>query len=132
MRRSIIIAVLAMLPFLFGSASRPSQHNDESLVLKITSENPKEIITFDGCYFLGGDESTFQTVKLQTPFQIERKTDEVVAVVHKVSGKGNLKIELLTRKGDELSSNLAGTGNVMALTTDKLSKPYIHTIQIVD
>jgi len=132
MKKSTILFIMVMMPVLFGSKYTPAPGKETSLVLKITSGDPKETLVFEGSYFLGGDASIFKTVKLQTPFQVERTTDVVVALVHKLSGKAELKIELLTRDGESLSPNLTGTGNVMALTTNLRENPHTHTIQIVD
>ncbi len=132
MRRSIILGIITVMPLFFGSSLPSAVGKETSLILKITSEDQNEILTFEGSVFLGGEDSIFKTVTMKTPFQIERTTDVITAVLHKVSGKANLKIELLTHDGENFTTILTGTGTIMALTTDKLTKPYGHTIHIVE
>lgn len=132
MRRYIILGFVILIPFLFGSIRHADATKDSALVLRVTSEDPKESLTFEGCYLFKVDEERFETIKQQTPFETQANAEFVAAMFHKTSGKGCMVVELLTRTGDKEHMNLSGTSNNLILTTNTREKPFTHLIQTAE
>jgi hypothetical protein len=134
MRQNLVLTfgAILLLPFLFGSTPNAQTKNDQLLIIRVTSVDPKESLMVEGCYlFLQGDKR-FETVKRSTPFETQAQSQYIAAIFHKTSGKAHIHVELLSSTGGEEHLNVAGSSSDVILTTDVREKPFRHVIQTTE
>jgi hypothetical protein len=97
MKRTISLIVICLLSLIFFSSFRSvSTMKSHRLMLKVVSSDPNERISFEGAYIFKTNNTTLQLVNQSTPLTIERNSECMSAIFHKLSGKADLQVVLVS------------------------------------
>ena len=83
----------------------------KTVILRVTSINPKELVSFDASYLFGTKNSKLTHVKQKTPFEIKAGAELVNGVFQKTAGEGGIKVTVST--ADEVTEKqlMSGSSN---------------------
>ena len=93
-RRIIFIAFCFMSILLFSSFVSSSSLKTHHIVLKVSSSDPKEEVSFEAAYIFRMDTPKLQLLNQTTPVTIDENAENVSAIFHKIRGKANLQVSL--------------------------------------
>ena len=121
-RIKLALTSIALLFLALGVApNAPSKKTDLSVTLRITSENPNEVLSFDAAYLVGGKSGTTQFGKYRTPYElsVSVENDFVAGMFNKTAGASSISVEIrLNRNGRKLNS-IEGSGSTVVISTHR-------------
>ncbi len=121
-RITLALASAAILFLTLGIAPHaPNGKSNLIVTLRVTSEDPNEVLSFDAAYLLGGTKGKAQFGKYRTPYElsVSVENDFVAGMFNKTSGGASISVEIeLDRNGTKLNS-IAGSGSTVVLSTHR-------------
>jgi len=116
--------VLVFALVVLGSSSFVSTHvaagtdtKSKTVILRVTSSNPKEIVSFDASYLFGEKNSKLTHAELKTPFELKAEAKLVNGVFQKTAGNGSLQVTVSTADEKSEAQVMSGSSNNVVIIT---------------
>ena len=116
-RAFVFVAFCLMFILLLSSLGLSSSPKAHHLIIKVTSSDPGEKIAFEAAYIFKKGAANLKVLNQTTPVTIEETAEFVSAIFHKVSGKANLRVELLSATDSTTTASDAAWGDIIVLGT---------------
>ncbi len=116
-RAFVFVAYCLMLLFVLSGLGLTSSPKARRLTIKVTSSDPTEKISFEAAYIFKKDAANLIVLKQTTPVTIEETAEYLSAIFHKVGGKANLQVELLSATDSTATASDAAWGDIIVLGT---------------
>ena len=118
MKRTISFIVICLLSLILFSSFRPvSTMNSHRLMLKVISSDPKEQIPFEGAYIFKTTNAKLQLVNQSTPFTIEKDAECMSGIFHKLTGRADLQVALVSVTDSTLNKSATASGVTITVGT---------------
>ena len=119
-RFAFVVIAAAVASLILGNGPARSGNRTltpQQISIRVTSNTPGEQITFEGSYIFEQNGPEYKTITHTTPFEIGMTTSLVSGIFHKVSGKGDLKVEVLKQAGTQKNAVVSGWGDAVVVGT---------------
>lgn len=139
MKKIVLVFALLFLgssAFVLTHAAGNTETKSKIVILRVTSSNPDEAISFDASYLLGNQNGKLTHAALKTPFEIKSDAEFVNGMFQKTAGDGDMQVTV--SKADEKSETrlvLGSSDNIVIISAEgqfsKDSKKieYRHNLQ---
>src|SRR5260370_41206288 len=99
----IMIALLVISTSTVAKVSelRQSPRERKTIVIRVTSTDPNEELTFAAAYLFRTKESPLVSIEHKTPFEMKERSDFVSGIFRKKSGGALLQVAVTTITGDQ-------------------------------
>ena len=118
----LVVGAAILLTLLLGSSPSGTTSTPlkaRQLSIRVTSNTPGQVITFEGAYMFHRNGPEYKSIKGTTPFEIGRTAKLVSGIFHKISGNGDLKVEILTQEGNNKNAVVSGWGDAVVVGTSQ-------------
>ena len=116
----ITIALLVISASTLAMVSEPWQPRErKTIVIRVTSADPNEELTFDAAYLFRTKESPLVSMEQKTPFEVKERSDFVSGIFRKKSGGALLQVAVTTISGDQGEEQpvTSGGGDIVIIGT---------------
>jgi len=86
-------------------------------MLKVISSDPKEQIPFEGAYIFKTTNAKLQLVNQSTPFTIEKDAEYMSGIFHKLNGRADLQVVLVSVTDSTLNKSATASGVTITVGT---------------
>ena len=115
----IALLVISASPFAMVSQSRQSPGQRKTIIIRVTSGDPNEEVTFAAAYLFKTKESSLISIEQKTPFEVKEKSDFVSGIFRKKSGGAQLQVTVTTIADNEADEQpvTGGGGDIVIIGT---------------
>ena len=116
----IVIVLLALSASAVATVFQlQAPRERKTVIIRVTSADPNEELTFSGAYLFKTKESPLVSVEQKTPFEVKARTDFVSGIFRKKSGGALLQVAVTTVSGDEVDEQpvTSGMGDIVIIGT---------------
>ena len=117
----IMIALLVISTSTVAKVSelRQSPRERKTIVIRVTSTDPNEELTFAAAYLFRTKESPLVSIEQKTPFEMKERSDFVSGIFRKKSGGALLQVAVTTIAGDQGEEQpvTSGSGDIVIVST---------------
>lgn len=101
------------------SESRQSPRERKTIVIRVTSADPNEELTFAAAYLFKTKESSLISIERKTPFEVKERSDFVSGIFRKKSGGALLQVTVTNILGDQGEEQpvTSGGGDIVIIGT---------------
>src|SRR5216684_6211908 len=113
------LLVISASPVAMVSQSRQSPRERKTIIIRVTSSDPNEEVTFAAAYLFKTKESSLISIEQKTPFEVKERSDFVSGIFRKKSGGAQLQVTVATiadNEGDEQPVT-GGGGDIVIIGT---------------
>lgn len=124
MKKFVLVFALMVLGssafvLTYVAADTDTDTESKTVIVRVTSSNPKEPVSFDASYLFGEKNSKLTHVKLKTPFEIKAQAKLVNGVFQKTAGDGSLQVTVSTEDEKSDAQVMSGSSNNVVIVTSK-------------
>ena len=115
----IALLVISASTVAMVSESWQSPRERKTIVIRVTSADPNEELTFDAAYLFRTKESPLVSMEQKTPFEVKERSDFVSGIFRKKSGGALLQVTVTTIAGDQGEEQpvTSGGGDIVIIGT---------------
>ena len=124
----IALLVISASPFAMVSQSRQSPRERKTIIIRVTSGDPNEEVTFAAAYLFRTKESSLISIEQKTPFEVKETSDFVSGIFRKKSGGALLQVAVTTIVGDRSTEQpvTCGGGDIVVIDAQPERTTYSH------
>jgi hypothetical protein len=117
----IVIALLVTSPspIAMVSQSRQPFRERKTIIIRVTSSDPHEEVTFAAAYLFKTKESSLVSIEQKTPFEVKERSDFVSGIFRKKSGAALLQVTVTMIADDQVDEQpvTGGGGDIVIIGT---------------
>lgn len=115
----VALLVISASTAALVSESMQSPRERKTIIIRVTSMDPNEELTFTAAYLFRTKESALVSIEQKTPFELKERSDFVSAIFRKKSGSAAMQVTVTTSAGeqDEEQPVAGGGGDIVIVGT---------------